>query len=243
MSRLSLLLAIHSLLCAGCAAVAERPTTPRESSPEGDGEVVRTDDATTAAGASDAARGDGTVLASEVAGGPRTWVGPDGARHALAGHVADELAPRFATERDSNLVCLHDTDCTAGRAGVCREVAILSGVPQPRTSRCEYDACQADGDCGAPQLCIPAGYAHLPSARCVVAQCRRNADCVAHARGRCEVLPRWTGSPAQFYAPEMIAACVYAGAPCTADRACAQGSCFYYERDGAPVCQTARPVP
>ena len=76
--------------------------------------------------------------------------------------------------------CHFDRECTQGRNGRCIIVRATNGQ---LANACSYDACAADSECGAGQVCAcnhTAGGANQGNL-CVAAGCRTDADCGAGA--------------------------------------------------------------
>jgi hypothetical protein len=68
--------------------------------------------------------------------------------------------------------CHKNEDCTAGKRGVC--VFGYADIPiSPGGTRCVYDECESDGDCGASGICTCSDVAN----GCTPSNCRVDADC------------------------------------------------------------------
>lgn len=84
----------------------------------------------------------------------------------------DNCAGGFG-DAGGNIMCLQDSDCTAGTNGRCRPV----GGP----CACFYDTCLQDTDCPTGQTCACRGSPYIAQSGngCVVGNCRVDTDCGA----------------------------------------------------------------
>ncbi len=121
-------------------------------------------------------------------------------------------------------------------------VPVCSGVPVQMHNVCGVDQCQTDLDCAPNQICAPAGTFDLEIRACVVASCKVDADCTAHAGGVCAPVqaPCCAASAGLF--------CVYPGyGGCRKNADCPampdqSTYCFPDPTSGAASCQTGSPA-
>lgn len=112
--------------------------------------------------------------------------------------------------------CCDDTGCADGLR--CHQQLFgpqneYCGGPEPFDDNiCRGDTCQTDDDCGAAQICVPAGAFGFVFATCQTAHCRTDADCAARPGGECR----------PYFTPCQSAAlgCSYADDPCRVDADC-----------------------
>lgn len=122
---------------------------------------------------------------------PANLQSPRASRGRALGRVADvapqscihERAPATLEASARPSECRQDADCAAGRNGRCLRVSNHgSHGPSLEATRCSYDVCFADGDCGPREVCQCDGRAasavgdgHL----CVSGDCASDSDCGA----------------------------------------------------------------
>lgn len=115
--------------------------------------------------------------------------------------------------------CCEDTDCPGAQR--CQRMILgpqneyCGGARPPEDNVCRGDMCQADVDCDAGQVCIPAGAFGFVFNTCRGAGCRSDADCDARPGGECR----------PYFTPCLSGAfgCSYADDPCRTDADCPPG--------------------
>jgi hypothetical protein len=78
-----------------------------------------------------------------------------------------------------------DSSLCAGSAHCFPPFGYCGGIVGPQ-NKCLEDQCQVGADCPAGHVCVPAGVLAYPVKTCMPAACTADADCAAHAGGRCE---------------------------------------------------------
>jgi hypothetical protein len=102
-------------------------------------------------------------------------------------------------------------------------------------NECAADQCSADKDCGANQICAPAGTLGLRIRACLSAACKTNADCTAAVGGVC--------APVQEPCCNTVAGlfCRYPGNGCRKNGDCPSPQ-FCDTSSGVAVCATGAPA-
>jgi hypothetical protein len=132
--------------------------------------------------------------------------------------------------------CCQSSDCKAGATCYPTPLApTCGGIVMIDSNVCASDMCASDADCGATEICVPAGTLDRKVRMCVPHGCHRDTDCNAATGGVCAPVSGGCCSGGiGLY-------CVYPGVGCRKNADCASGNCTI-DSKGASQCSTSRLV-